>query len=40
VVTTYRQVVSKDGRVRTATTMTGTNASGQPVHDVMVFDKQ
>lgn len=37
---TWRQVVSQDGRVRTATRLTGTNASGQPVHDVMVFDRQ
>jgi hypothetical protein len=40
VVATFRQVVSKDGKERTATQMTGTNAAGQPVHNVMVFDKQ
>jgi len=40
VVATFRQVVSKDGKVRTATQMTGTNASGQLVRDVLVFDKQ
>jgi hypothetical protein len=40
VVATYRQVVSKDGKVRTATQMTGTNAGGQRIHDVLLFDKQ
>jgi hypothetical protein len=40
VVATYKQVVSKDGKERTATQMTGTNAAGQPVHSVLVFDKQ
>jgi hypothetical protein len=40
VVATFRQVVSKDGKERTATQMTGTNAAGQPVHSVLVFDKQ
>jgi hypothetical protein len=39
-VATYRQVVSKDGKTRTATQTTGTNARGQAVHDVLVFDKQ
>ena len=32
-------VVSRDGRVRTVTT-TGTNARGQKVNNVVVFDKQ
>jgi len=32
-------VVSSDGRVRTVTT-TGTNARGQKVNNVVVFDKQ
>ena len=36
---TARQVVSKDGRIIT-TTVTGTNASGQPMHNVRVLDKQ
>jgi hypothetical protein len=40
VVATLRQVVSKDGKVRTATTMTGTNAGGQPVRDVLVLERQ
>ena len=40
VVATYRQVVSKDGKERTATQLTGIDASGQSVHDVLVFDKQ
>jgi len=40
VVATYRQVVSKDGKVRTATQMTGTNAGGKRIHDVLLFDKQ
>jgi len=40
VVATFRQAVSKDGKERTATQMTGTNAAGQPVHNVLVFDKQ
>lgn len=40
VVTTLRQVVSKDGKVRTATVMTGTNAGGQPVRDVLVLERQ
>ncbi len=40
VVATYRQVVSKDGKTRTATQTSGTNARGQAVHDVLVFDRQ
>jgi hypothetical protein len=40
VVQTVRQVVSKDGKERTATYMTATNAAGQPVRNVLVFDKQ
>jgi hypothetical protein len=32
-------VVSKDGKVMTITAK-GTNANGQPVSDVLVFDKQ
>jgi hypothetical protein len=40
VVATLRQVVSRDGKERTATQMTGTNAAGQPIHNVLVFDKQ
>jgi hypothetical protein len=40
VVATFTQVVSKDGKERTATQMTGTNSAGQPVHNVLVFDKQ
>jgi hypothetical protein len=40
VVATYRQVVSKDGKTRTATQLTGINGSGQSAHDVLVFDKQ
>ena len=39
VVRTVRQVISKDGRVLTAT-LTGTNAGGQRVHVVLVYDKQ
>ena len=39
VVTTVRQVVSKDGKVMTFT-VTGANASGQPIHNVLVYDKQ
>jgi hypothetical protein len=39
VVQTARTVFSKDGKVMTLT-INGTNASGQPVKDVMVFDKQ
>jgi hypothetical protein len=36
---TARQVVSKDGKVIT-TTLIGTNASGQRVRHVLVYDKQ
>jgi hypothetical protein len=32
-------VISKDGKTRTVTT-TGTNAQGQQVDDVTVFEKQ
>ena len=39
VVATSKSVLSKDGKVRTLT-LTGTNAKGQKVHEVMVFDKQ
>jgi hypothetical protein len=39
VVRTSRLVVSKDGKVMTITAK-GTNANGQPVSDVLVFDKQ
>ncbi len=39
VVGTSRLVVSKDGKVMTITAK-GTNWDGQPVSDVMVFDKQ
>ena len=39
VTTVVRRVVSKDGKTLTNTT-TGTNALGQPVHNVTVFDKQ
>jgi len=34
-----RHVISKDGKMRTVTT-TGTNAQGQKVSDVTVFEKQ
>jgi hypothetical protein len=34
-----RRVVSKDGKVMTIT-MTGTNAKGEKVHNVAVYDKQ
>jgi hypothetical protein len=34
-----RHVISKDGKTRTVTT-TGTNAQGQKVNDVTVFEKQ
>jgi hypothetical protein len=37
--TTNHIVVSADGKTRTATT-TGTNADGQKVHNVAVYDKQ
>lgn len=39
VVGTGRRVVSKDGKVMTVTS-TGTNASGQALNDVLVFDKR
>ena len=39
VVRTSRLVVSKDGKAMTITAK-GTNADGQPVSDVLVFDKQ
>ena len=39
VVQTSRGVVSKDGKMMTVTTK-GTNASGQPVLNVTVLDKQ
>lgn len=38
-VQTYMREVSKDGKVLTITT-TGTNAKGQKVHNVSVYDKQ
>jgi hypothetical protein len=40
VVATYKQVISKDGKERTSTQMTGMNAAGQPLRNVLVFDKQ
>ena len=39
VVAAIRQVVSNDSKTRTATQIMGTNARGQAVHDVLVFDK-
>jgi hypothetical protein len=39
VTTTQRNVVSADGRTRTVTT-TGTDAQGQKVNNVAVFEKQ
>jgi hypothetical protein len=39
VVQTARSVVSKDGKTMT-NTVKGTDANGQPVHSVVVFDKQ
>ena len=39
VVAVIRQVVSNDGKTRTATQIMGTNTRGQAVHDVLVFDK-
>ena len=39
VTTVVRRVVSKDGKTLT-NTATGTNAQGQQVHNVTVFDKQ
>ena len=40
VVTLIRQVVSKDGKTKTATYLKATNAQGQAVHNVLVFDRQ
>ena len=37
--TTERWVISPDGKTRTVT-QTGTNAQGQPVNIVMVYEKQ
>jgi len=39
VLTTNHIVISADGKTRTSTT-TGTNAEGQKVHHVVVYDKQ
>lgn len=39
VTTTQRNVVSADGKTRTVTT-TGTDAQGQKVNNVAVFEKQ
>ena len=39
-VTLIRQVVSKDGETKTATYLKGTNAQGQAVRNVLVFDRQ
>jgi hypothetical protein len=39
VTTTQRNVVSADGKTRTVTT-TGTNAQGEKVHNVAVYEKQ
>ena len=39
VLTIARHVISKDGKTRTVTT-TGTNAQGQKVNDITVFEKQ
>jgi hypothetical protein len=39
VMTTNHIVVSADGKSRTSTT-TGTNAEGQKVHNVAVYDRQ
>ena len=39
VTNTARRVVSKDGKTLTITSK-GTNAQGQPVNDVEVYDKQ
>jgi hypothetical protein len=39
VIQTSRREVSRDGKTMIVT-LTGTNASGQPVHNVMVFDKR
>jgi hypothetical protein len=37
--TTIKEVISKDGKTRTAT-ITGTNAQGQAVNDTVVYEKQ
>jgi hypothetical protein len=39
VVTVNHIVVSADGKTRTST-MTGTNAAGQKIHNVVVYDRQ
>ena len=39
VVQTFRRVVSSDGKTMTVT-VTGTNAQGQPMNNVIVFEKQ
>jgi hypothetical protein len=39
IITTLRRVVSRDGKTMTVTTK-GTNAEGQAVNNVIVFDKQ
>ena len=39
VITTARRVVSKDGKTMTLT-MTGTNAKGQKVKNIAVYEKQ
>jgi ABC-type transport system substrate-binding protein len=39
VVNTARRVVSKDGKTMTLT-LNGTNAKGEKIHNVQVFDKQ
>jgi hypothetical protein len=39
IIQTSRREVSRDGKTMTVT-LTGTNTSGQPVHNVMVFDKR
>ena len=39
VVVTVREVISKDGKTRTAT-ITGKNAEGQAINNVVVYEKQ
>jgi hypothetical protein len=39
IVQTYSRVISKDGKTMTLTT-TGTDAKGQKVHNVVVYDKK
>jgi hypothetical protein len=39
VVQTFKRVVSKDGKTMTVT-IKGTNASGQPMNNVVVFEKK